>query len=435
MPLPTRRFVVTVLAAALVLLVLPGGTWLVFVGVNALLLVLLVVDWLTAVRPGRLAVTRELPRAITMNGAGEVVWTVANRSARPVVAAVADELPPSWAASRRRFQVTLPASSQAVVRTPIRPARRGRFTPTTVVVRTRGPLGLAGRQAARPLPGELRVLPAFPSRDEAELRVNRARVMEVGLRSARGRGGGTEFEQLREYTADDEFRRIDWSATARMDRPIVRAYRAERNQNVVVLLDNGRTMAARVAGVPRVEHAMDAAMMLTTVATRLGDRTGLLAFDRQVRAVVPPSAQRTQLGAVTAALYDLEPVLAESDFHGAFTHAVARFRRRSLLVVLTELADASVTETLLPALPVVARHHLVLVGAVRDPEVVRLATQPVRDPLDAHTRAAAIATLERRRQLVHLLRSAGATVVDAPPGRLAPDLADAYLNVKATGRL
>ena len=194
-------------------------------------------------------------------------------------------------------------------------------------------------------------------------------------------------------------------------------------------------MAAQVAGVPRVEHAMDAAMMLTAVATRLGDRTGLVAFDREVRAVVPPSAQRSQLGAVTAALYDLEPALAESDFQGAFMHAVARFRRRALLVVLTELADASITETLLPALPIVLRHHLVLVGAVRDPEVVRLATRPVVEPIDAHIRAAALATLERRRRSVHLLRAAGATVVDALPGRLAPELADAYLHVKATGRL
>ena len=107
-----------------------------------------------------------------------------------------------------------------------------------------------------------------------------ARLQEAGLRSARGRGGGTEFDQLREYRPDDEFRRIDWTATARTGRPIVRTYRAERNQIVIMLLDNGRVMAGRVDGVPRVEHAMDAAMMLTSVATRLGDRAGLVAFDR-----------------------------------------------------------------------------------------------------------------------------------------------------------
>ena len=147
----------------------------------------------------------------------------------------------------------------------------------------------------------------FASRAEAELRVTKARILEVGLRSAQGRGGGTEFEQLREWTPDDEFRRVDWSATARTNKPIVRTYRAERNQTVIVLLDNGRVMAGQVAGVPRVEHAMDAAMAITTVATRLGDRCGLVAFDTEVRAVVPPAKHRNQLGRVIEAVYDLEP--------------------------------------------------------------------------------------------------------------------------------
>jgi uncharacterized protein (DUF58 family) len=434
-PLPTRRLVAAVALVAVALLAVPGERWWVFGAVNALLAVALVADRTMTVAPDRLPVTRQLPPALALGEAGSLVWTVTNPTDRPLHVSVADELAPSLHAGRRRFTVDLAPRAQATVRTGVRPARRGRFDPTDVTVRVAGPLGLVARQATRSLPGELRVLPAFPSRGEAELRVNRARVLEVGLRSVRGHGGGTDFEQLREYRADDEFRRIDWSATARAERPVVRQYRAERNQTVLVLLDNGRTMAGQVAGVPRVEHAMDAAMMVTAVATRLGDRTGLVAFDRHVRAVVPPSAQRSQLGAVTAALFDLEPALAESDFHGAFTHAVARFRRRSLIVVLTELAEAAVTETLLPALPVVARQHLVLVGAVRDPEVAAMAGRPVHEPADAYGRVAALDALERRRRTVHLLRAAGATVVDALPGRLAPELTDAYLSFKATGRL
>src|SRR5207245_4866320 len=112
------------------------------------------------------------------------------------------------------------------------------------------------RQRARSLPRLIQVHPPFRSKKEAELKINKARLLEIGLRSAQGRGGGTDFEQLREYGPDDEFRRVDWAATARSSKPIVRTYRAERNQTVIVLLDNGRLMAARVAYVPRVEHAM-----------------------------------------------------------------------------------------------------------------------------------------------------------------------------------
>src|SRR5207302_8679404 len=295
--------------------------------------------------------------------------------------------------------------------------------------------GRGARQRRRHLPGLLRVYPPFKSRQEAELRIDRARILEVGLRSARGQGGGTEFDSLRECGVDDESRRIDWAATARTTRVIVRTYRAERNQTVLLLLDTGRTMAGRVDDVPRLDHAMDAVMMLTAVATRLGDRAGMVAFDEAVRAIVGPGHARGQLGRVTEAMYTLEPRLVESDYRTAFAQTLARFRRRALLVLLTELSEAPVAETLLPALPLVARDHLVLVAGIRDPLVDARAAAVPTNAGAPYQKAAAIDALEVRRRTVARLRGLGATIVDAPPGRLAPPLADAYLHLKATGRL
>ena len=316
-----------------------------------------------------------------------------------------------------------------------RPVRRGRFTPTEVAVRVQGPLGLAARQGRRSLPGVLRVYPPFRSRAEAELRIDRARILEIGLRSARARGGGTEFDSLREYGVDDETRRIDWPATARTAKVIVRTYRAERNQTVLMLLDTGRLMAGQVAGVPRLDHALDAVMMLTAVATRLGDRAGLVAFADELRATVAPGHSRDQLRRVTEAMYTLEPNLVESDYRGAFARTLARFRRRALLVLFTELAEQAVAETLLPALPLVARDHLVMVAAVRDAEVEAWATSVPADAGSAYRKAAAVAALDERARTAARLRVLGATVVDALPGQLAPLLADAYLDVKARGKL
>src|SRR5437588_7926448 len=435
MPVPTRRLAaVAALAAVVVLLAPVDPLWTILI-VAAALLAAVAADVAFAPAPATIPVERKLPGGLPLDGEGEVAWHVRNPTARRLAVWVADELAPSLHATSRRARLTLAPGARVTAGAGLRPSRRGKFTPTELVVRVEGPLGLAARQRRRQLPGVLRVYPPFKSRQEAELRIDRARILEVGLRSARGQGGGTEFDSLREYGVDDESRRIDWAATARTTRVIVRTYRAERNQTVLLLLDTGRTMAGQVDAVPRLDHGMDAVMMLTAVATRLGDRAGLVAFDQSVRAIVGPGHARGQLGRVTEAMYTLEPRLVESDYRAAFAQTLARFRRRALLVLLTELAEAPVAETLLPALPLVARDHLVLVAGIRDPLVDEWAAAVPTNAGEAYRKAAAVESPDSRRRTIARLRGLGATVIDAPPGRLAPQLADAYLHVKATGRL
>ena len=449
MPIPTARLGIIAAAAAAVVLLSPDPL-LGLVLVNAVVLLGGVADWLLAPSPGRFGVTRDLPGVVALDSSAEITWSVRNPVRRAVRLRLADELVPSLRATSRRADLRIPPLGKATARTLINPSRRGLFAIEAVTVRVAGPLGLAAKQRRVPVPGTLRVYPPFRSRKEAELRLTRSRLLQVGLRAAQGRGGGTEFDSLREYTVDDEFRRIDWAATARARKPIVRTYRAERNQSVIVMLDTGRTMAGRVAlsvgsvataapgtdtSIPRLDHAMDAVMMMTAVATRLGDRTGLVCFGQRVRSVVPPAAGRGQLSTVTEAMYRLEPELAESDYRGAFVETLGRFRRRAMLVVLTELSEHTVAETLFPALPLVLRTHLVVVAAVRDPEVEYWARAVPTETASAFRKAAAVQALDRRRRTVARLRALGAVVIDAVPGQLAPQLADAYLKVKSTGRL
>ena len=435
-PVPTRRTGVLALVVAIVVLLLPiDGLWPVLLVANLALLAVALVDVALAVDPRRLQIERDLPPVIPLRGAGEVTWRVRNPTDRTLRVALADELAPSLRASTRRLRGTVPGGATLRTSATLHPSRRGGFEIGGLVVRVEGPLGIGSRQRRVEVAGLLRVHPAFPSREEAELRITRARILEVGLRSAKGRGGGTEFDQLREYGVDDEVRRIDWAATARAGKAMVRTYRAERNQNVILLLDNGRVMAGQVADVPRVEHAMDALMCLTTIATRLGDRCGLVAFDRTVRSVLPARSGRDQLGRMAEAMFDLEPALVESDYRGAFTHALARFRRRSMIVLFTDLVEQAVGESLLPALPLLVRHHIVLVAAVRDPDVVTWATAPPEDVSDAYRATAATLALAERDRAIARLRGLGAIVIDAPPGQLAPRLADTYLELKARGGL
>ena len=400
-----------------------------------LVVVLLGVDAWSTPAPWKVGVDRELPLVVPLDGTGTVVWRLANPTDRPLQVAIADELAPSLRAETRRIRARLPPRGRVRATATLRPRRRGTFRPEHLTVRVGGPLGLVVRQAPRSLPGRIEVHPSFRSRDAAELRIRRARVLEQGLRSVRGRGGGTEFESLRDYVQGDEFRHVDWSATARRGIPIVRTFRAERNQTVIVLLDTGRVVAGLVEGVPRLDHGMDATLALATVATHLGDRIGMVAFGGAVRSVVAPRRDADQLRRLSSAMHALEPELAESGYRDAFKVTLARFRRRALLVIVTELASEAVQETLVPALPLVTREHAVVIASVRDPAVERMRDQAATSPSEAYAAAAAASVLAERTRAAARLRSLGAMVIDAPPAQLAAQLADAYLDVKARGGL
>ncbi len=414
----------------------PGRSWWALLAIEGLLVVAFVLDAALCVSPRRIGVAREAPETMTLGEQGVLTWVVDHRGSRRSRVTVTDALWPSLGAERRSISVRLQPGSRVRARTRLLPTRRGRFPLLDVTVRVEGPLRLVSRQSTRAVPGGIRVMPGYPSRDEVQRRIQMPRVLEVGLRSIRVAGGGREFDQLRDYRPDDEFRRIDWPATVRLGRPIVKQYRAERNQNVVLLLDNGRVMAGTVGGVPRVEHAMDAVLGVVQAATRLDDRVGMVAFDRQVRSVLVPTNGKGQLGRAAEAMYLLEPDFAESAYQVAFSHAVARFRRRSLFIVLTDLVEAAVEQALLPALPILTRRHVVVVAAVQDPAVRDWATGSLHQwPSEAYREAAAVNALAQRDRSVARLRAAGAVVVDAAPGRLAVELVDTYLELKASGRL
>ncbi len=439
-PVPTRRAVGVSVVVAVIALVVPvafgadqwWGTWL---GANAVLLLVLLADWALAPSPGRFTIERVHPSSVVIGSRAAMGWEVSQVGGRRRAVWIADELAPSLRAETRRVRVEVPANGVGGARTWIEPSRRGRFEPTRMVVRTPGPLGLIVRQSSRSVPTRLRVLPAFLSAKKAELATRQARAQQIGLRSARGRGGGTEFDSLRELTPDDETRRIDWAATARSTHPVVRTYQAEQNQTVLCLLDSGRVMAGRINGIPRFEYAMDAAMLLAELATGLGDRMGLVAFDRTVHSTIEPSNRRSQRARVAETLFDLEPALAESDYRSMMTHVAARYRRRHLLVLMTELSEEVIESFVLPALTILTRTHLVAVASVQDPDVVHWARHGRADAEGAFLRASAIEVLAERQRLAARLRARGVMVIDTDPDRFSEALGQAYLEAKAVGRL
>jgi len=391
------------------------------------------VDFFRTQAPALIDVERDCPRSVVMNTDSELRWSIVNGGSREVNVSLADELAPSLGAERRA-SATVPSGAVAVIKVPFRPTRRGLFAVNDVTVRVRGPWRLVSRQATRAIPAELRVVPVFRSRREVELRLHRARLLEVGARSVRARGGGTEFDHLREYSVDDSYRHIDWAATARTGHPIVRSYRAEQHQTVIVLLDNGRMMAAKSDGVTRLEHGMDAVMALATVSSRIGDRLGLVTFDVAPHRIVAPGRGRPHMSALTETMFALEPRLSESDYDRLVATVLARFRRRAMVVLLTDLVGPVVDASIAPAVAALATRHQVVVGAVTNSDVAGWSRRTPPDAEQAYQTGAAVISIEDRAAAARTVIAAGAAVVDVEAGRLGPELVDHYLEAKARNR-
>jgi uncharacterized protein (DUF58 family) len=277
------------------------------------------------------------------------------------------------------------------------------------------------------------VLPAFTSRRLLPDKLARLRELE-GAVTTMVRGQGSEFDSLREYVEGDDPRSIDWRATARRREIVVRTWRPERDRQVVIVLDSGRTAAGRVGDAPRFETALDASLLLAALCQAAGDRIGLIAHDRVLRASVGMTRRARVLPAVMQATAGLEPELVETDARAIVATVLRQVRRRSLVVWFTALEPAAIDAGLLPAVPALVRRHAVLVAAVADPRLDELSADR-HDAIAAYRAAAAETARADRDRVATALRRSGVMVMSAPPARFASKVADTYLDLKAAGRL
>jgi uncharacterized protein (DUF58 family) len=415
------------------LLVVPAALGVPLLVLAGALTLLLVGDWWFAPRVDALRLTRSGDAACRLGDGAQVHLAVTNAAGRRVRGVLRDAWKPSAAAGPRTHVLDVPAGERRVVTTALLPTRRGDQHPDRVTVRLPGPLGLAARQGWQEVPWRLRVQPSFASRVYLPEKLDKLRQLD-GQLLARHRGQGTEFDSLREYVYGDDVRSIDWRATARNADVMVRTWRPERDRRVLLVLDTGRTSAGRVGDAPRLDEALDGALLLGAVASRAGDRVDLLAVDRTVRGSVTGASRTELLSRLVDATALLEPALVETDWRRVVSEVLRRSRRRSLVVLLTALDGAALREGLLPELGSLTSRHTVLLASVGDPRVAELASGR-GDPGAVYGAAAAAAAAEGRAQLAAELRRRGVMVVDGPPGRFASVLADGYLALKAAGKL
>ncbi|MCT1477273.1 DUF58 domain-containing protein [Microbacterium sp. p3-SID336] len=394
---------------------------------------LVALDVTLAGSPRAVTVTRRLPARARLGEQVPVSVALHNHGARTLDALLRDAWQPTAGAPLERQRLRIAPGERGRVELPLRPRRRSELVSEFVALRSRGPLGLAGRQARHPVRGAIRVLPAFTSRKHLPSRLARLRELD-GNTSIQVRGQGTEFDSLREYVRGDDVRSIDWRATARAGTTMLRTWRPERDRNVVIIVDTGRTAAARVGDGTRVDAALEAALLLAALASRAGDHVHLLMYDRVVRARVTGVDGAALLPALTDAMAPVHARLVDTDWAGAFAAVRTLTTRPSLIVVLTAQDAPESARGFLGAFPEASRATTVLVGSVTDDGIARLArARGSRE--EVYLAAAAERTLRDAETVADAIRRAGGEAIAADPEDLPPRIADRYLELKAAGRL
>lgn len=450
----TRRALFLLLLSALLLALgaiqplffLLAGVYLVVV------LAMIAADRLLSPKPAELVPTRHNDSRLSLGADNRVTVRVENRSARALRLVARDEYPADFRSDRvildspdlndnASARVAPHATLELVYR--VRPARRGDYIFGDINLRWWGILGLVIRQARYPAAAPVKVYPNLLDIRKYELQARKGQLQEIGLRQTRILGSGSEFERLREYQRDDEFRKIDWKATARRGKPVTREFETEKSQTIMSLLDLGRLMRPPVAdpaypsgqGLAKVDYAINAVLMLSYVAGLRGDRVGLLAFADDVVQYLAPRGGRGQFYRMLATLYAADTQPVESDYVRAFSYLGARHKKRSLVVIFSDLATGMAGDTLVRQLAPLRPRHLPLLVAISDPTMVELARGVPRDSVGVYERAVAEQLVDERTLILEELRRHGVLTLDVPANQLTVAVVNKYLELKARGRI
>ncbi len=437
MILPTRRALVLLGAITPVALLgyVWGGALDLIIALDAVLVVVVLLDGQRA--PGRndVAVAREGVDAFSVGRNTPIHYQWTNGGSQPARLAVREVRPELLGGAQDVRGVTVPAGGTFRETCTVRPVARGREEAGWYAARSRGPWGLGTRQWRVPLPWSVTVYPSLPaSRLKASI-AEAVRRREAGLRPLRQLGEGRQFESLRAYVPGDDPRHLDWKASARRRKLIVRQFEEERRQQVLLVLDAGRLLTADVAGEARIEHIVRAALWLAFAANHHDDNVGIMVFSDDVQQYVMPQRGRRGLQQVLDVLAAVQPSLVESDYPAAFRYLAMRNRKRALTVLFTDVIDRLASEALVTNVASLRPRHLPLVVTIRNPDLDAVAAHRPEASQGAFRKAAAEELLAERDEALFQMRHSGAVVLDVHPKQASRAVVDRYLDLKRRGRL
>ena len=435
--LPSMRLIILVMAAAPIFL---GGTLYDPLAALAIIYVMILVlyaaiDALLLPRSAQIAIQRIAPDRISLGMPTRIILQIHNACKRKLTLRVTEDLPPSMETVPSESVLELAAGERRALQYHLVARKRGRYELSDIDVRVLPTLGLFYRQFRLRIPTEVHVFPNLTNIKRYDLLVRRGLAHEQGLARLRQIGQGTQFESLRQYAEGDDMSRVDWKATAKRSRLIVKNYQPERQQSVLVAIDVGRATAGEFKGVSRLDYLVNAALMLGYVTLRQGDWFSLVAFSDRIDSYLPAVRGLKSIERVARALYKLEPRLVEANYAAACQFMSLKNRKRSLICLMTDVIDRQASSVVIGYMARFVRYHLPLAVTLTNPEIHAVAEQPLAECQDPYSKAVAIDVLIARQEALTAMRQQGVAVLDVSPEALTPELVNRYIMIKSTHRL
>jgi uncharacterized protein (DUF58 family) len=401
---------------------------------NAVILAVIVADFLISYRqPFR--VTRDFDPVLSIGVENSISIEVENNSSAPLRLVIKDEYPYGFFSTCPELSARIPAFESQTLKYTVTPYKRGEYMFGTCSTRRKSRLGLWLFDDEVPMKAKARVYPNVQMVKKYDILSRKQMLNLTGIKPSKIYGQGTEFEMLRDYQVDDEYRAIDWKATSKKGTPVSRVYQVERTKRLVLMLDTGRIMGVTVGDLTKLEHAVNSALLVSFVALRLGERVGLCIFSSEIKEYIPPQGRQIHFPVILKALYNVKGDSFESDYRKAFEYVASQNKKRTLVIVYTDLIESHISRGLIKYSAALQRAHLPLVVAVKDTNVTRIAKSSPASERELYQKAVALSLLKERKKAIGELTRRGMRVVDELPENLTISTLNKYLELKHTYRI
>lgn len=408
---------------------------------DGLIFLALIADYFLSVPASALSAQRAVAERLSIGRANDVRIEIFSQAKETLRLRLRDSFPQEIEADVQEFDFEITPNSKATLQYSLLPRSRGAYEFGDISVRYRSKFGLFWRQVQFVAQKSVRVYSDLKALQE--LSVKLAHSSELGDLKVRKRGQGTDFATLREYVSGDDVRSMDWKATARRDRPVLRVYEVDKEQSMLVLVDAGRMMVSDLEGLSRFDHALNAALSLVLTGLMRNDQVGLGIFADKPILYMPPRRGKAYLTKILEACCDIKPRMVEPDYLGALSYFAGAHKSRALMVVISDLTDPTGSQSLLSGMASMSPRHLPFCVTLRDRKVDQIAQQTMPDTKAKTSeqsseimRRAVASDLISQRELAfsHLARR-GCLALDCPPQELSTKLVDKYLEIKARALL